>query len=89
MCGHRFGLSAAVSLSSLVTDSRFTRFVLEYNVLVVLFGAAVRATESGAGCGSNWPTCGGSVIPAGGEAETIIEFTHRATAGVALVPVAA
>ncbi len=91
MRGQVFGFGAVVSLSPLVTDSRFTRFarlVLGYNVLVVLFGAVVRATESGAGCGSNWPTCGGSVIPAGGEAETIIEFTHRATAGVALVLVA-
>ena len=72
-------------------DSRFSRFawfVLIYNVGVVLLGAVVRATESGAGCGSNWPTCRGSLIPTGGTVETAIEFAHRATAGVALALVA-
>lgn len=74
-----------------MTDSRFARFarlVLAYNVLVILLGAVVRATESGAGCESDWPTCSGSLVPAGGDAETIIEFTHRATSGIALVLVA-
>lgn len=70
---------------------RFFRYavaVLAYNVGVVLFGAVVRATESGAGCGTNWPSCQGSVFPEGGSTETIIEFTHRATSGIALVLVA-
>lgn len=65
--------------------SRFAWFVLAYNVAVVLFGAVVRATGSGAGCGSNWPTCRGGVVPLSGGAETAIEFTHRATSGLALV----
>jgi heme a synthase len=75
-----------------VTDRRFTQysvFVLVYNVLVVLFGAVVRATESGAGCGANWPTCGGELVPSGAETATLIEFTHRATSGVALLLVGA
>ena len=32
---------------------------LGYNLLVILFGALVRATGSGAGCGSHWPLCTG------------------------------
>jgi cytochrome c oxidase assembly protein subunit 15 len=74
-----------------VRDTRFSRFawfVLAYNVGVILLGAVVRATESGAGCGSNWPTCRGSLIPSGGTVETAIEFAHRATSGIALALVA-
>jgi heme A synthase len=68
---------------------RFAWFVLAYNVGVILFGAVVRATGSGAGCGSDWPTCRGGMVPLSGTAETAIEFTHRATSGIALVLVAA
>ncbi|MEX2419399.1 MAG: COX15/CtaA family protein, partial [Acidimicrobiia bacterium] len=71
-----------------MTDRRFARFavgVLAFNVGVILFGAVVRATGSGAGCGSHWPTCGGDVVPLSGSAERFIEFGHRASSGVALV----
>ncbi len=47
------------------------------NVLVILQGAVVRATGSGAGCGSHWPTCNGEVIPLGAGVETLVEFSHR------------
>lgn len=46
-------------------------------VFVVLWGAVVRATGSGAGCGNNWPTCNGDVLPLTGSAETAIELVHR------------
>jgi heme A synthase len=65
--------------------TRFAWIVLAYNMAVVLFGAVVRATGSGAGCGSDWPTCRGGVVPLSGTAETAIEFTHRASSGIALV----
>jgi cytochrome c oxidase assembly protein subunit 15 len=61
--------------------------VLAYNLLVVLWGALVRATGSGAGCGDRWPLCNGVVVPRAPRMETIIEFTHRATSGLALVGV--
>jgi heme A synthase len=70
----------------------FTRFawgMLAWNMLVVLWGAYVRASGSGAGCGSHWPLCNGEVVPAAPRIQTIIEFTHRAMSGVALVGVAA
>jgi heme a synthase len=69
--------------------SRFAWGVLGYNVLVVLWGAYVRASGSGAGCGSHWPLCNGEVVPVARKIETIIEFTHRAMSGVALAAVAA
>lgn len=67
---------------------RFNHFawgVLAFDVLVILWGAFVRATHAGAGCGSHWPTCNGEVIPFGGRTETLIEFTHRTTSGLAFL----
>jgi heme a synthase len=74
------------------TMDRLTRFswlVLVYNVAVVLWGATVRATGSGAGCGSHWPLCNGEVLPRAPRTETVIELAHRLTSGVALVLVVA
>ena len=56
-------------------------FVL-YLIGVILFGAWVRITGSGAGCGSHWPTCHGELIPMAPATETIIEYTHRLTSGL-------
>jgi heme A synthase len=57
------------------------------NLIVILLGAAVRATGSGAGCGRSWPTCQGEILPAL-EGATAIEFSHRAASAVALLSVA-
>jgi len=62
---------------------------LGWNVLVILWGAVVRATHSGAGCGNNWPLCNGEVIPVSPRVDTIIEFTHRMMTGGATVLVLA
>ena len=48
-------------------------------LFVILWGALVRATGSGAGCGNHWPTCNGDVLPLSGTSETVVEFTHRLT----------
>jgi heme A synthase len=66
----------------------FAWSVLIYNLAVILWGALVRATGSGAGCGGHWPLCNGDVLPASPQIATIIEFTHRAMSGVALVTAA-
>jgi cytochrome c oxidase assembly protein subunit 15 len=60
---------------------RFAWAVVGYNVLVILWGALVRATGSGAGCGNHWPLCNGQVIPLSPRVDTIIEFTHRCMTG--------
>jgi len=68
--------------------SRFAKYawsILGYNLLVVMWGAWVRVTGSGAGCGEHWPDCNGEVIPWDPSIETLIEFTHRATSGLALL----
>jgi cytochrome c oxidase assembly protein subunit 15 len=57
--------------------------VLAFMVLVVLWGAVVRATGSGAGCGANWPLCNGLVWPLEHpRLTTVIEFAHRSMSGV-------
>lgn len=53
--------------------------VLIYNLLVILWGAVVRITTSGAGCGDHWPLCNGVVVPQSPTIHTIIEFSHRLT----------
>ena len=65
--------------------ARFARFNVVYNLGVILWGAFVRATGSGAGCGDHWPTCNGEVVPMAPAVETVIEFTHRLTSGGALI----
>jgi cytochrome c oxidase assembly protein subunit 15 len=63
------------------TLARFAWAVVGYNVLVILWGALVRATGSGAGCGNHWPLCNGQVIPLSPRVDTVIEFTHRCMTG--------
>jgi heme a synthase len=70
------------------TGSSFARVaagVLAYTLFVILFGAVVRITGSGAGCGQHWPTCHGEVVHLPQRLETVIELTHRATSGAALL----
>jgi heme A synthase len=67
--------------------AKYSWAVTIYTILVVLWGAYVRATGSGAGCGSHWPLCNGEIIPRTGAIETAIEFTHRITSGVAFLMV--
>jgi cytochrome c oxidase assembly protein subunit 15 len=67
----------------------FAWTVVGYHVAVIAWGALVRATGSGAGCGRHWPTCRGEVVPRAPALETLIEFTHRWTSGLALLLVVA
>jgi heme A synthase len=60
----------------------YALYILAYLLFVILFGAWVRITHSGAGCGSHWPTCHGEIIPLSPSLETKIEFTHRVTSGI-------
>jgi heme a synthase len=71
----------------MTTQKRFAAyawFVLAFAIAVVLWGAGVRATGSGAGCGDQWPLCNGGWFPRAPALHTIIEFTHRITSGPTL-----
>lgn len=61
---------------------RFAWAVLAYFIAVILWGALVRATGSGAGCGDHWPLCNGTVMQHSPRVDTMIEFTHRVTSGI-------
>jgi cytochrome c oxidase assembly protein subunit 15 len=64
--------------------ARFAWSVLAYFILVVLWGALVRTTNSGGGCGAHWPLCNGYVNPLHHpRLATIIEFAHRQSTTVA------
>jgi heme A synthase len=83
-------LATTIASQAPARIANFTRFawgLLGWNILVILWGAYVRASGSGAGCGSHWPLCNGEVVPVAPRIETIIEFTHRMMSGVALVGV--
>ncbi len=60
----------------------FAALALGWMVLVILEGAVVRATGSGAGCGNHWPLCNGEVLPHHPRLATVIEFTHRSMTGM-------
>ena len=68
--------------------SIYASAVLGFMVLVILEGAIVRATGSGAGCGDHWPLCNGQVRPHHPRIATIIEFTHRSLTGICTTLVA-
>ena len=74
-----------ISKTGSVPVGRFGWFVVVYNIAVILWGAYVRASGSGAGCGSHWPLCNGAILPAAAPIQTVIEFTHRVTSAVSLV----
>ncbi len=68
--------------------TRFAKFawsVLAYNLAVIVWGAYVRASVSGNGCGSHWPLCNGEFIPTAPQLKTLIEFSHRLTSGLSVV----
>jgi len=69
-------------------QQRFTRFawgVLAYNILVILWGAYVRASFSGDGCGQHWPLCNGQVIPQASQVKTLVEFAHRLSSALSII----
>lgn len=53
-----------------------------YTLLVILWGAWVRISHSGDGCGDSWPLCEGKFIPTTTEKKTWVEFSHRLTSGL-------
>jgi heme a synthase len=65
--------------------ARFAVATLGFFILVVLWGAVVRASGSGGGCGAGWPLCNGDFFPHHPRLATVIEFVHRSTSGVCTV----
>lgn len=53
-----------------------------YTVFVIIWGAWVRISHSGDGCGQSWPLCEGALFPKSLESEVWIEYFHRLTSGL-------
>src|SRR5262245_33905607 len=68
--------------------AKYAWFALAFNLLVIVWGAFVRASSSGAGCGSHWPLCNGEIIPSSPTIKTLIEYSHRLSGGLATLVVA-
>jgi len=82
---------ASRSIATMATSRKLATFAwlcLVYIVFVIVWGAFVRASGSGAGCGSHWPLCNGEVLPTAPSAKTLVEFSHRITSGLSLLLVA-
>ena len=60
----------------------FLKAILFYTILVILWGAWVRISHSGNGCGESWPLCHGQIIPEAATGKTWIELSHRAMSGL-------
>lgn len=70
-------------MRSLAIASTIATFAL------VSIGGLVRATQSGLGCGTDWPDCSGKVIPVFNDYTVVIEFSHRTAAAIVTVLIAA
>lgn len=68
-----------------MTRAQFQKFagiLLVYTLLVILWGAWVRISHSGDGCGDTWPLCHGKLIPEAERGKTWVEYAHRLMSGI-------
>lgn len=61
----------------MTTTRRLAYLALFLAYAQIVFGAVVRITDSGMGCGDHWPKCNGLWFPPLDNTELIIEITHR------------
>jgi cytochrome c oxidase assembly protein subunit 15 len=74
------------------TVRRLAYIALLIGFAQVVFGAIVRITGSGLGCGDSWPDCYGSFTPAHGAPTLLVEISHRygaAALSIAIILLAA
>jgi heme A synthase len=79
--------SGKVAVMSPSSFRRLSWGVAGYTLLVILWGYFLRISESGDGCGTDWPLCNGAVIPGAPAFSTLVEFSHRLTSGIVLLAV--
>ncbi len=73
-----------MAMSKATQERRFAQLAtatLVYTLLVIVWGAFVRVSDSGDGCGTHWPTCQGAVLPPSPTVKTLVELGHRVTSG--------
>lgn len=67
-----------------MTEKRYRRLTLATCIgmfLVLIAGVLVTNTDSGRGCGTDWPLCNGKFVPAY-TVESMVEYSHRAISGI-------
>jgi heme A synthase len=70
---------------SMTVTRRLAYLALFLAYAQIVFGAVVRITDSGMGCGDHWPKCNGEWFPSLSNTELIIEITHRWIAAALLI----
>jgi heme A synthase len=75
-------------MSSLRMLRRFSYAALVVAFTHLVFGAIVRITGSGMGCGDHWPKCYGHWFPPMDQPTLVIEWTHRLLASILVLAVA-
>ncbi len=64
------------------TFQKLSLCMIAYTLIVILWGAYVKISHSGDGCGKSWPLCHDNWVPAGRHMSTWIEFSHRVSSGL-------
>jgi len=67
------------------TLRRYAYAVFGVACLHLIFGAIVRISGSGMGCGDNWPKCYGHWFPPFSRTDLVIEVSHRYLASILLL----
>lgn len=62
--------------------ARYLYLFWVYTLLVIVWGAWVRISHSGNGCGDHWPLCQGDIIPDLTDKKTFTEYSHRIMSGL-------
>src|SRR5437660_7114940 len=75
-------------MATLPALRRFAYAALLVALAHLVFGAIVRISGSGMGCGDHWPLCYGRLFPPMDRPDLVFEWTHRLLASILVVTVA-
>ena len=80
-------MTVVTSMTSVTSVRRLSIAALVVACLHLVFGAIVRISGSGLGCGENWPKCYGYWFPPFSRPDLVVEVTHRYLASILVVTV--
>src|SRR5579864_316861 len=76
-------------MATLTSLRRFSYAALGVAFTHLVFGAIVRISGSGMGCGDHWPLCYGHLFPPMDRPDLVVEWTHRLLASILVITVVA
>jgi heme A synthase len=74
-------------MATLSALRRFSYAALAVAFTHLVFGAIVRISGSGMGCGDHWPLCYGHLFPPMDRPDLVVEWTHRLLASILVLTV--